>query len=188
MMRGIFTLLALSQVPLGSASSNCPLYGPEFPYPQRLSEHPIWKAAVANLTGYFDWLDASNTSGIDGFSYSYQVFSASPGPGILWERHVTAKTLPANTTGVKKVDGDTVYRLGSVTKILSILTWLAEVGDVDWNQPITKFIPELAAAAANQSAGFDAIKNTAWDDITIGSLASQISGLGRDCKLCLPRS
>jgi hypothetical protein len=177
-------LIILSRLLLSSAAPNCPLIGPEFPPPQHLSDHPIWKAAIQNVTSVFDYIDYSNITGIDRFSYSLQIFSANPGPPILWERYRTAKNLPANTTGVKKVDGDTVYRLGSVTKVFTVLAWLAEVGDVHWNQPITKYIPELGKYPTDSSAaGFDSVKDTAWDDITIGSLASQVSGLGRDCEL-----
>jgi hypothetical protein len=175
----------LAQLPTTFAAPNCPLLGPEFPPPQQLSEHQIWKKAVENITAVFDYIDTSNITGVDTFSYSIQIFSTNPGPPILWERHRTAKDLPANTTGVKKVDGDTVYRLGSVSKAFTVLAFLAEVGDVHWNQPITKYIPELAnQSARSTSADFDSVRETDWDDITIGALASQVSGLGRDCELC----
>ncbi|KAH5499821.1 hypothetical protein HBI29_156930 [Parastagonospora nodorum] len=177
-----WTLLALlTQLPISSAAPNCPLIGPEFPAPQRLAEHPIWKKAVDNVTAVFDYIDTSNITGVDRFSYSVQIFSTNPGASILWERHRTAKDLPTNTTGVKKVDGDTVYRLGSVSKVFTVLAFLAERGDVEWNQPITKYIPELGKFAGRPKAdGFDDVRETDWDDITIGALASQVSGLGRD--------
>jgi hypothetical protein len=171
------------QLPISFAAPNCPLIGPEFPPPQQLAEHPIWKNAVDNITSVFDYIDTSNITGVDRFSYSIQIFSTNPGASILWERHRTAKDLPANTTGVKKVDGNTVYRLGSVTKVFTVLAFLAEAGDFDWNQPITKYLPELAKLAGRrESNDFDNVRETDWDDITIGALASQVSGLGRDCK------
>jgi hypothetical protein len=179
-----WTLLALlTQLPISFAAPNCPLIGPEFPAPQRLAEHTIWKKAVENVTAVFDYIDTSNITGVDRFSYSVQIFSTNPGASILWERHRTAKDLPTNTTGVKKVDGDTVYRLGSVSKVFTVLAFLAERGDVEWNQPITKYIPELGKLAGRPKAdGFDSVRETDWDDITIGALASQVSGLGRDCE------
>lgn len=116
------------------------------------------------VTAVFDYIDTSNITGIDLFSYSIQIFSTNPGsPPVLWERYRTAKNLPANTTGVKKVDGDTVYRLGSVTKVYTVLTWLAERGDVEWNQPVTKYVPELkglsgANGTEDRVSGFSGIK------------------------------
>jgi hypothetical protein len=173
----------LAQLPISVAAPNCPLIGAEFPPPKKLAEHPTWKKALSNITSVFDYIDASNITGVDRFSYSIQIFSTNPGPPILWERHRTAKNLPTNTTGVRVVDGDTVYRLGSVTKVFTVLAFLAEAGDVYWNQPITKYIPELAKQSGRASSDdFDDVRETSWDDITIGSLASQVSGLGRDCK------
>jgi hypothetical protein len=178
----VFSTL-LVQLPISFAAPNCPLIGAEFPPPQRLSEHPTWKKAVENITAVFDYIDVSNITGVDRFSYSIQIFSTNPGPPILWERHRTAKDLPANTTGVKQVDGDTVYRLGSVSKVFTVLAFLAEVGDVQWNQPITKYVPELAKQPSRTaSTDFDEVRETAWDDITLGALASQVSGIGRDCE------
>lgn len=176
----------LTQLPTSFAAPNCPLIGPEFPAPQRLAEHPTWKKAIDNITAVFDYIDVSNITGVDRFSYSIQIFSTNPGPPILWERHRTAKDLPANTTGVHAVDGDTVYRLGSVSKVFTVLAYLAEVGDVTWNEPITKYIPELANRSGEASSpNFDPVRETDWEDITIGALAAQISGLGRDCMFCI---
>jgi hypothetical protein len=180
--------LSLAQLTLSTASPNCPLIGPEFPAPYNLESHPIWKAAIQNITNVFQYIDDTNITGVDLFSYSLQIFSSNPGSPILWERHRTAKDLPKNTTGVRKVDGDTVYRLGSVTKVFTVLTFLAEAGDVHWNSPITKFVPELAKFVGRSTQpDFDPVRETDWDDITIGALASQVSGLGRDCRLFLNR-
>lgn len=180
-------LVLLAQLPLSSAAPNCPLIGPEFPPPYNLESHPIWKAAIQNVTNVFQFIDDTNVTGVDLFSYSLQIFSTNPGSPILWERYRTAKNLPLDTTGVRQVDGDTVYRLGSVTKVFTVLTFLAEAGDVYWNYPITKFIPELAKFEGRSSQpDFDPVRETDWDDITIGALASQVSGLGRDCRKSFP--
>lgn len=177
-----------SQLPsLARAVSNCPLAGAEFPPPQTLSLHPVWQQALARLKNRFDLIDAGSTFNVDGsldqLSYSIQIFSSNPGGGILAERHRTAPNLLANTTGVKQVDKDTVYRLGSVSKIYAVVAWLAELGDVHWNQPITNFIPELANFTAQaRSKPFDSVRQTKWEDITIAALASQVGGVGRDCR------
>lgn len=176
-------LLPFSRIPSAPTAPNCPLLGPEFPPPQRLAEHPIWLEALNNITSTFNDVDDGNFTGADRFSYSIQVFSTNPGDPILWQRHRTAKNLPADTLGVKKVDGDTVYRLGSVSKVLTVLAWLDEAGDIYWNVPITKFLPELSVySGRTASKNFDSLRETAWDDVTIASLAAQISGVGRDCK------
>ncbi|KAI0378988.1 beta-lactamase/transpeptidase-like protein [Hypomontagnella monticulosa] len=166
------------------AKQNCPLYGLGYPKPTDLPAQPgISIAAKALDDAFSQYIDKANNTGSDRFSYSVEVFS-SDGEEPLWSHHWTATNLATmNTTGVKKVDGDTVYRLGSVTKIFSMLTFLAEVGDNMWNEPITKYIPEIKAMADGGADNSHSILNPDWESITIGSLASQMSGLVRDYAL-----
>ena len=42
---------------------------------------------------------------------------------------------------------ETVYRVGSISKLLFLYTFLVEVGHAHWHRPITDFVPELAEAA-----------------------------------------
>lgn len=182
-MARFYYLLALAslQISTSVAIPNCPIFGAEFPPPQRLSEHSRWKQALTNLTAAFDFLDANVTG--DDLSYSVQIFSTDHGNKILAERHRTATTLLPETEGVKEVGADTVYRIGSVSKVFTVLAFLAEVGDTHWNTPITRFIPELAQYSARTlTQSTDDVRRTDWDDITIGALAAQVSGVGRDCK------
>jgi len=78
------------------------------------------------------------------------------------------------------VDADTVYRIGSLTKIFTVYTFLAEAGDIHFNSPITNYVPELAALVQNNSA--NAINRVAWEDITVGELASHMAGIASDSK------
>ncbi|KAF2655858.1 beta-lactamase/transpeptidase-like protein [Lophiostoma macrostomum CBS 122681] len=171
-------------IPPTTALPNCPLAGPESPPPQNLSSHPTWQRALSNLTTILHYLDLRNTLlGQANTSYSLQIFSTNPGSPILWERHGTSPNLLPDTPGVKAVGPDTVYRIGSVSKVFAVLAFLVSVSDIYWTWPITSFIPELAVYAGHSSSttpDFDAVRSTSWDEITIGALASQVSGLGRD--------
>ncbi|KAI1806278.1 beta-lactamase/transpeptidase-like protein [Daldinia bambusicola] len=162
------------------AKENCPLYGLGYPKPTNLLAQPgIQKAAEALDSVFAEYIDNANNTGSDRFSYSVEVFSADADEP-LWSHYWTATNLKTlNTTGVRKVDGDTVYRLGSVTKIFTILTFLAEVGDSMWNEPITNYIPELKAMVTGDDTSHS-ISKPDWQSITIGSLATQMSGLVRD--------
>ncbi|KAK7951086.1 beta-lactamase/transpeptidase-like protein [Apiospora aurea] len=162
-------------VPLALANPNCPIYGAEFPKPQRLAESAIWKSAMENLTATFNEVDTTAVN----YSYTVQVFSTNPGPPILFERFTTAQNLPSNTTGVKKVDVDTVFRIGSVTKIFTVLAFLAEMGDQYFNRPITEFIPELQDIVNRRgNETVDELRTVKWEDITIEALLSQSSEAG----------
>jgi hypothetical protein len=58
--------------------------------------------------------------------------------------------------------------------------FLLEAGYQYFSQPITNFVPELAALAASQSG--NAITSVAWGDVTIGDLASHLAGIASDCE------
>jgi CubicO group peptidase (beta-lactamase class C family) len=180
------TLAALAAIHVAAALPNCPIQGQEFPEPRNLAEHPIWKEAIASLTAVYDWhdQDQNGTTGAKNFSYSVQVFSGNPGQEILFERYHTAPNLPTlNSTGVKKVDSRTVYRLGSITKVYTVLAWLVAAGDAQLNDPVAKYLPEVAAhIEKNKGREDDGVWKVDWEDITIGALMGQQAGIQRDCK------
>lgn len=178
----VAVLLAAANLPLASwAKSNCPLYGPIWPLPKNVLWEPGNLYAISILDDLFSkYIDNANNTGSEWFSYSVEVFTGSEDKP-LWSHYWTAPSLArSNTTGVKKITGDSVYRIGSITKVFTMLTFLASVGDSMWNDPITKYLPDYAELAnePRKSNIFD----TDWDAITVGSLASQTSGLMRDCK------
>jgi CubicO group peptidase (beta-lactamase class C family) len=167
-------------------ATNCPLMGPIFPKPQNLSSSATIQAAIKDLTAVFAARDADNSTGGFTNSYSVQVFSANDiGSTPLFQHYHTAQNLSSfNSTGVTQVDADTVFRIGSLTKIFTIYTFLVEAGDIHFNSPITDYVPELAALVRNSSA--NAIKRVAWEDITIGELASHMAGIASDSKKNTP--
>ncbi|KAI1274718.1 beta-lactamase/transpeptidase-like protein [Xylaria sp. FL0933] len=177
----ILAWLVIIQAIGSHAKQNCPLYGLGYPKPTNLLNSPGIKNAGSALDSVFaQYIDNANNTGSDRFSYSVQVFAAGE-DAPLWTHYWTAKNLATmNTTGVKSIDGDTVYRIGSLSKIFTMLTFLAEVGDASWNEPIGSFVPEIAAMAVPGRDTSHSLTSPDWNSITIGSLASQISGLMRD--------
>ena len=85
-----------------------------------------------------------------------------------------------STSGVHVVDENSIYRIGSISKMFTVYTFLLELGDGYWNQPVTKYVPELAAAAKD-----DVITQVQWEDVTLGDLAGQMAGIDRECKCFL---
>ncbi|KAI1122379.1 beta-lactamase/transpeptidase-like protein [Nemania abortiva] len=184
--RTLSWLLAVQAI--GShAKLNCPLYGLGYPKPTNLFVYDGLRNAAAALDSVFgQYIDNANNTGSDKFSYSVEVFAANE-QTPLWSHYWTAKNLATmNTTGVKKIDGDTVYRIGSLTKIFTMLTFLAEVGDSSWNEPIAKFVPEIADMIQDGVDMSHSLTSPDWGSITIGALASQISGLMRDSDVDIP--
>ncbi|KAI1857499.1 hypothetical protein JX265_011234 [Neoarthrinium moseri] len=168
-------------VPFAVAINNCPLDGPVFPKPAKLSSTPVIQQAVESLTKQFtDW--NANGTATANFSYSIQIFSAHEPEPLLSLSHTAPKLATIKHPGVTAVDENTVFRLGSLTKVFTVYNFLLNAGDTMWNDPITKYVPELAAIVANRTTE-NAVLNTDWDEITIGSLMTQLAGIPRDYAL-----
>ena len=173
--------ILLSHLPASAAKVNCPLYGQLLPRPTKLLQDPSIQAVAGVLDGVVaQYIDNDNSTGSQHFSYAVEVFTGSEDKP-LWSHYWTAPNLKTlNSTGVTNVDTNTVFRIGSVTKIFTVLSFLARVGDGIWNDPITKYLPEIEEIASKASGS--PIYTTDWESITVGSLATQMSGLIRDCK------
>ncbi|KAF4464344.1 hypothetical protein FALBO_8820 [Fusarium albosuccineum] len=78
--------------------------------------------------------------------------------------HQTAPLL--NTTGVEKVNGETIYRVASITKVLTTLALLLQEG-LNLDDPASKYVPELQEIRRYKA-------------ITLKMLASQLSGIHRE--------
>ena len=164
-------------LPTVSARQPCPVYGPLFPAPTNLRDHPRTKSMGKDLETRLQ----QRRNGGD-FYYSYVLQTYTSNEGVLWQNsYTTPRMRTINTTGVREVDENTVHRIGSVTKMLTVYAFLIQVGDRIWNDPVTKYIPELRSSAAD-----NAVYRVDWDEVTVGSLASFESGLMRDCKHLRP--
>lgn len=177
-------LLLLFQVALIDAVHLCPLLGPSWPAPTGLSSDATVQSALKNITQTLQ--DASNAGKFSGASLSLEIFDTTSSDALLNYAY-TAKEI--NTTiGVSKVDENTVFRIGSTSKMFTMFLLLIQGGFNILQDPISKYIPEIKAAAAdllrNTTKSKNGIDYTNWNDITVGELASHLAGIARDCK-CL---
>ncbi|KAH0429791.1 beta-lactamase family protein [Colletotrichum camelliae] len=164
----------------------CPLLRAYYPAPSIDKNSAEVKSFADQFTKLFDQL--IQKGGSDDFgditpnttSFSVVLFSGSDESEdnpVFFEYHHTASEAPEEST----LDSDTIFPLGTLSQLFTVYAWLVEAGDEHWGTPITQFIPELGTA----STGL-AVK---WDEITIGALAGQMSGLARDsfaCRLDVP--
>lgn len=159
----------------------CPLYGQNYPAPTSLATSKHVEAAVKsaleqlfkarNETTVYGPLDTETTA------FSLDFYSLDE--DSLFSHHYTpAQLLSQRTAGVDEVDSDTVYRVGSVSKLWTVYLYLLAAGDESWNDPITRFIPELQEIA--QAQELDPTSDVDWESITVGALASHLAGIGRD--------
>ncbi|KAF1981136.1 beta-lactamase/transpeptidase-like protein [Aulographum hederae CBS 113979] len=103
-------------------------------------------------------------------SFSIEVTSSQE---TLWSFFHTALNRNESRPGAKVVQGDSVFRIASVSKTFTILAILQQhaAGNLSLDSSILDYVPEL-----NE----DQKGTLPWKDITIRSLGSQLSGLPRD--------
>ncbi|KAH7026731.1 beta-lactamase/transpeptidase-like protein [Microdochium trichocladiopsis] len=158
-----------STVPPGAG-----LAGPAFPAPSSLHGSDTLKTAVHKFEKSIAGapvIQANETA------WTVAVFSTSE-EEPLYEIYFT----PDYNVGVSQVDRDSVFRIASVSKVFSVWTFLMEVGDEHFSDPITKYVPELAALSDTLESGtvYDDIDNVRWAEVTLGQLASHLAGIPRD--------
>ncbi|KAF6816878.1 beta-lactamase family protein [Colletotrichum plurivorum] len=165
----------------------CPLLRAYYPAPTIDKNSSMIQSFTKEFTSIFDGLIKAGGSEDFGqikpntTSFSVVLFSNTENAednSIFFEYHHTAPKTAANST----VNADTAFPLGTLTQLFTVYSWLVEVGDEEWGTPITHFLPEL-------KSNYSAELTVNWDDITIGALAGQMSGLARDsfaCKLNEP--
>jgi len=184
MLRLFYLVLGSTLLSATQAVRLCPLLGPDFPPPQNLSASLSIQLADANFTQQLHQLlsNQNSTYGqFDANTTSFSVYGFSIHEDKPLFQHDYSAPILATSTGVKKVDENSIYRIGSISKLFTVYAFLLENGDVHWNEPITKYVPELAALAKNQDDQQNPIDHVAWEDITIGSLASHMADIGREC-------
>jgi CubicO group peptidase (beta-lactamase class C family) len=180
----LLTLSCLSSASRTQYNQPCPLLGPVFPAPSNpagsnainsatKSATRAIQAALLNATTYGQL--ESNTA-----SFSIDVYSTHERSSIF-TYHYSAPALAHPAEGVATVDSNTIYRIGSVSKLLTVYTYPAAAGDVSFNEPVTKYIPELAAYATKNAAALKTsdIDIFDWNEITVGALASHMAGIVR---------
>ncbi|RYO14841.1 hypothetical protein AA0111_g11865 [Alternaria arborescens] len=106
-------------------------------------------------------------------SFSVEVTSSEE---TLWSYHHTAFERNASRPDIPKVNGDALYRIASITKTFTVLGILYQhaAGNLSLDETVNTYLKELG----EKSDG-----GIPWKDITLRSLASQLSGLPRECKL-----
>ncbi|KAI9847188.1 MAG: hypothetical protein M1837_003051 [Sclerophora amabilis] len=183
----LYLLAFTSSVPYSRAENAgpCPLLGPDVPPPFSPSASNNVARAKQDLAALIQaalqgatkdvQLDPNNTS------FSIDVYSLHEKES-LFTYHYSAPALADPKEGVAEVNSDTIYRIASVSKLFTVYTYLVAVGDTSLSSPVTNYVPELADYAAKHAEDLQTndIDYVDWRSITIGALASQMSGVFRD--------
>ncbi|KAK0649269.1 beta-lactamase/transpeptidase-like protein [Cercophora newfieldiana] len=159
--------VAVLALPLASANV-CPPLGAVLPAPRSPSQNSIVKAAVGSLKATFD---GQIKAQMKASAVSVAAKSIHE-DGLLFNYHFTPPT--QSGLGTTNVDENTIYRVGSVSKLMPVLALLMD-SNVSVEDPVTKYLPALRNAT-----GSSEVLSVSWDDITIGALMSHLSGLATD--------
>ncbi|KAI9039315.1 serine hydrolase domain-containing protein [Aspergillus affinis] len=181
------SLVLLGLACLSTAYKYCPPLGPAFPAPKDISKDPAFLAATKNINDALNPVIECNTPMNSFFnpentSVALQIFSADE-PAPLFESYYTSTAARNASLGVNRVDGNTVFRIGSVSKLWTVLLLMIETGNVVFSEPVVKYIPELKDAMneihENAIQELNTVDHVRWGEVTIGELASHLSGISR---------
>ncbi|KAM0559879.1 hypothetical protein ACHAPJ_003827 [Fusarium lateritium] len=193
-MRSSSKLLSLPLLAFGASHVLADLAGPRYPAPTDLTSKKSFVAdSWSNLTdsldsimeeGFPDNLDnppnALDSRGwlqyVGNLTYSLSMFSLhDDGAGKSLQFHHESDEVKNGKLGTRKVDGDSIYRLQSISKLFTMYGALMTLKKSDWSRPLTDIFPELAKHdAAAEKLPYSYQK---WSEVTPFSLASQISGV-----------
>ncbi|KAI1347347.1 beta-lactamase/transpeptidase-like protein [Xylaria sp. FL0043] len=164
--------LLFTNAALAARDGLCPPLGPVLPAPVNPSSHDAVQDAIGAITDRFQNLTAGfNTTGI-----SIAVQSIHEKTPML-ELHHTPPV--RDNTSTTTVDSETIYRLGSISKVFAVLSVLTQ-GQIKLEDPITKYVPELLQLKSEAVPAANDVTAVNWDQVTVGSLTAHMGGIGTD--------
>jgi CubicO group peptidase (beta-lactamase class C family) len=175
------SLLAATVAGQNTQLTDCSLLGPVYPLPASLATSPAIRNASSSFTKLLQQAirtGTTNYGAVDSINttVSIGVFSTQSTQLLAEYHHIgTDPSVNTHLTG-GVLNGSTVYRTGSVAKLLTVYTFLIKLGNKHWNDPITNWLPELASMTTH-----NVVNQVKWTEVTLGALAWQMSGIPRDC-------
>lgn len=79
----------------------------------------------------------------------------------------------SNTTTARNISSDSVFRIGSVSKVFTVYALLLQGGFASTEELVIDLVPELRECRS---------EDPRWEEMTLGTLAGQMAGILRDCE------
>ena len=174
----VLTLLALS-----ASLSAAEVLGPLYPAPVDLtSDESIVKKAWNDLTSTLDtyFVEGQNSSAFvdlalaENITWSAGVFSLHDAEATELQYHYTSPEIAQTAIGTGKVDADSIYRVASISKLITAYVGMQELTQKQWHTPISELIPGLGKGG---DAAEDPLSASPWDTITPWSLVNHQAGI-----------
>ncbi|KAK5710719.1 hypothetical protein LTR15_012875 [Elasticomyces elasticus] len=169
----LFTALATA-LKRRSTLQTCPLLAKQYPSPVGLANETLFQTAIESI-------NATLNRGLNVVPYNETTFSlglfSALSEGLEYQYHHGDAALAASTSGTHDIDADSIYRIGSISKLLTVYVFLlAADGEKYFNTPVLELVPELQQLAEDEWNP----ETPDFSEITIGDLAGQMAGLARD--------
>ncbi|KAI1616491.1 beta-lactamase family protein [Exophiala viscosa] len=149
-------------------AATCHYHSPAFPAPDYGKESPELEQAFRKIESTIS--EVASQAKFDKSSYSIEVTSSD---ATLWSSFHTATEKDIERPGAEQINGSSGYRIASITKVFTVLGILKQhaAGNLSLDDTIDQYVSGLKG---HQSGDLP------WKDITLRSLASQLSGIPRD--------
>lgn len=170
-----------------SSESNNLLLGSVYPSPRNLPMNREFTTTKTRISTQLQNILKSGQSQFgqfagDSTSVSVSMISTWQDDS-LFDFSYTSTTLNESAGGTTQVSGDSVFRIGSISKVFTVYALLLNNGFDGWERPITDYVPELLTEESKSYMHCSQVDCVQWETITLGALASSLSGIGRDCKI-----
>ncbi|KIN07557.1 hypothetical protein OIDMADRAFT_22431 [Oidiodendron maius Zn] len=170
----MFTYILLALVAPVFVCATCYNPGPSFPPVHRLLDQTDFEQLRTTLHRVIsDILQEPDGWTTNTTSFAVQVTSVNE---TLWDYFYTAPILGEyKDSDPTPVTGDTAFRIASISKSFTVYAALLE-NKINLDDSVAQYIPELIEQRQINST----LVNVDWDQVTIWSLASQLSGISRE--------
>ncbi|KAJ5545095.1 hypothetical protein N7535_006518 [Penicillium sp. DV-2018c] len=175
-MRSLWLLGSLALVARAHKPTGCPILGAAYPAPTALSQDPLFLSTAQNLTARLN--EAIDNGTLPSISFAVQIFSGDE-DDAAYGFYLTDEVVKTGSVGVREVDENTIFRIGSISKLWTMFLYMTLNGTRYFNEPVAKYVPELRVNYQAAQAA-DAIDDVSWSEVTIGELASHQAGIARD--------
>lgn len=177
--------LVTSSMAMGALASSPTLLGHIYPPPQHLNTNFGFLSTGTQLSSLLQSTLSQGQSPFGNFTPNISSVSISMTSTAqefsIFEFNYTASHLNATAGGTERVSADSVFRIGSISKLFTVYAFLLHGGLGLWERSVTEFVPELREASQNDVCISD-LDYVRWEEVSLGSLASQMAGIGRDCE------
>ncbi|PGH08720.1 hypothetical protein AJ79_05911 [Helicocarpus griseus UAMH5409] len=174
----ILPLLSLAAAKDIQPTEECPLLGPTYSSDFDLTETNAFSEAKKDFPGVVKKIFEDEIVDPKVSSFTIDVFSTFTNKSIYSYSHQATEPSLNESFPEGGIGDKTIIRVGSVSKLFTVYAILAQAGGLEvFDHSVTKYLPELAQYPPKEKD--NTLESFAWENITIGALATHQAGTGQ---------